>query len=111
MDPSLPVCFLAFRPNYVLEKHPGAGRSLMEKCVGIAMDSGLENAYWSGHSDIPGVKIPVEHEMEKIYVSEGAKIAGSYALSSGCTTHPRGCAACPSNQACELKRHIPERAT
>jgi pyruvate formate lyase activating enzyme len=111
MDPSLPVCFLAFRPNYVLENHPGAGRPLMEKCVGIAKDSGLENAYWSGHPGIPGAAHPVAHEMEEIYVSEGARLAGSYALDSGCTTHPRGCASCPSNQACALKRHVPERAT
>ncbi|MGD8986112.1 MAG: radical SAM protein [Desulfobacteraceae bacterium] len=111
IDSSLPVCFLAFRPNYALENHPGAGRHLMEKCVGIARDSGLEKAYWSGHSDIPGTEIPVEPGMEKIYVSEGARMAGSYALHSGCTTHPRGCATCPSNQACELKQHIPKRAT
>jgi hypothetical protein len=83
----------------------------MEKCVGIARDSGLENAYWSGHADILGTEIPVETEMEKIYVSEGARIAGSYAFHAGCTTHPRGCATCPSNQACEVKKHIPERAT
>lgn len=111
LDPSLPICFLAFRPNYTLEDHPGAGRRLMERCVGIARDSGLENAYWSGHSDLPGTEIPMEPGMDKIYVSKGARMAGSYALRSGCTTHPRGCATCPSNQACELKKHIPERAT
>ena len=111
IDPSLPVCFLAFRPNYVLENHPGAGRRLMEKCVGIARDSGLVNAYWSGHSDIPGTEIPVEPGMDKIYVSKGARMAGSYALRSGCITHPRGCATCPPNQACELKKYIPGRAT
>jgi pyruvate formate lyase activating enzyme len=111
MDPSLPVCFLAFRPNYALENHPGAGRRLMEKCVGIAKDSGLENAYWSVHSDVPGIEMPVAHELEKIYVSRGAMIAATHALRYGCTTHPRGCATCPSNQACELKKHIPERTT
>ncbi|MGD8230301.1 MAG: radical SAM protein [Desulfobacteraceae bacterium] len=111
IDASLPVCFLAFRPNYVLENHPGAGRGLMEKCVGIARDSGLKNAYWSGHPDIPGREIPVEPGMDKIYVSKGARMAASYALRSGCTTHPRGCATCPSNQACALKRHIPGRGT
>jgi pyruvate formate lyase activating enzyme len=111
IDPSLPVCFLAFRPNYALENHPGACRQLMEKCVGIARDSGLVNAYWSGHSDLPGKEIAVEPGMDKIYVSKGARFAGSYALRSGCITHPRGCAICPSNQACELKKYIPERAT
>ncbi len=111
IDPSLPVCFLAFRPNYALENHPGAGRRLMERSVGIARNSGLVNAYWSGHADIPGTEVPLEPGMDKIYGSKGARMAGSYAIRSGCTTHPRGCATCPSNQACTLKKYIPGRAT
>jgi pyruvate-formate lyase-activating enzyme len=31
IDSSLPVCFLAFRPNFALENHPGAGKSPEEK--------------------------------------------------------------------------------
>jgi len=111
IDPSLPVCLLAFRPNYALENHPGASRRLMEKCVGIARNSGLENAYWSGHTEIPGMEIHVESEMKRKYTSEGARLAGSYALHAGCTTHSRGCAACPSNQACGIKKYIPRIAT
>lgn len=111
IDPSLPVCFLAFRPNFALEEHAGAGRGLMERCVGIAKDAGLQNAYWSGHTDVPGRGIPEDGQIGKRYSSGDARLAGSYALHAGCTTHPRGCASCPSNQACALKRHIPERAT
>jgi pyruvate formate lyase activating enzyme len=111
IDPSLPVCLLAFRPNFALEEHAGAGRGLMERYVGIAKDAGLQNAYWSGHPGIRGREIHVEEEMQRIYVSEGARMAGSYAREAGCTTHPRGCANCSSNLACALKRHIPERAT
>jgi len=54
IDPSLPVCFLAFRPNFALEDHPGASRGLMDRGVAVAKDSGLENANGSGHAGIAG---------------------------------------------------------
>ena len=111
IDPSLPVCFLAFRPNFALENHPGAGRSLMDRCVEMARDSGLENAYWSGSPGLPGVTMNVESEMKAWYVSEEARLAASYAHSAGCWTHPRGCAPCTSNQACAIKKYIPEILT
>ena len=111
IDPSLPVCFLAFRPNFALENHPGARRTLMDKCVEIATASGLENAYWAGHTDIPGAAINREGVVRKRYISEGAQLAGSYALLAGCETHPRGCSTCGSNQACRMKSYVPERVT
>jgi len=111
IDPSLPVCFLAFRPNFVLENHPGAGRGLMETCVEIARDSGLKNTYRSGHTDIPGKVIDIEGKIEEGYLSEATKLAGSYALYAGCQTHPRGCSTCKSNQACGIKKYIPRRVT
>jgi pyruvate formate lyase activating enzyme len=111
IDHALPVCFLSFRPNFVLEGHPGASTSLMEKCVGIAKASGLENAYWSGHTDLQGLAINAASGMKNGYRSESASLAGSYALSAGCQTHPRGCSACASNQACEIKKYLPRRVT
>jgi len=111
IDPSLPVCFLAFRPNFALENHPGAGKSLMDRCVEMAKVSGLENAYWSGSPGIPGITINVESEMKERYVSEEARLAASYAHSAGCTTHPRGCSTCTSNQACAIKKYIPKILT
>ena len=111
IDPSLPVCFLAFRPNFALENHPGAGRSLMDRCVEMARDSGLGNAYWSGSTGLPGMSMNVESEMKGRYVSEEARLAASYAHSAGCKTHPRGCSACPSNQACAIKKYIPKILT
>ena len=111
IDRSLRVCFLAFRPNFALENHPGASRSLMERCVEMAEDSGLKNAYWSGNADIPGMVINCESEMKERYVLEDAKLAGSYALYAGCQTHPRGCSTCISNQACGIKKYIPEIVT
>ncbi|MDY7031726.1 MAG: radical SAM protein [Thermodesulfobacteriota bacterium] len=109
IDPSLPVCFLAFRPNFVLENHPGASITLMDRCVEIARDSGLENAYWSGHPGIPGVFMKCEDEIKQKYQSEGAQLSGSYALSAGCKTHPRACSTCVSNQLCRVKKYVPRR--
>jgi pyruvate formate lyase activating enzyme len=111
IDPSLPVCFLAFRPNFALENHPGAERRLMDRCVEIARTSGLENAYWSGHAGIPGTIMSVENEMKKKYLYESARLSASYALHAGCQTHPRNCSTCASNQTCEVKRYSPRIET
>ena len=109
IDPCLPVCFLAFRPNFVLDNHPGAGTKLMEKCVSIAKAAGLSNVYWAGHSDIPGVVMHLESGIENRYISDGARLTGSYALSAGCQAHLRECSECASNQSCVVKQYIPRR--
>lgn len=111
IDPLLPVCFLAFRPNFILENHPGASRELMDRCVAIAKKSGLENAYWSGHTDLPGKMRDLKSEVKEAYVSKGARVAGSYSLRAGCQTYPRNCSTCISNQACRIKKYIPQKAT
>jgi pyruvate formate lyase activating enzyme len=111
IDPNLPVCFLAFRPNFVLENHPGAGRQLMERCVDIARQAGLNNASWSGYTDLPGAVVNLEHEIKGRYVSDGAHLAGSYAFYAGCRTHLRSCSRCISNQVCEIKKYTPRRVT
>jgi pyruvate formate lyase activating enzyme len=111
IDPTLPVCFLAFRPNFVLENHPGATRALMERCVKIAERSGLKNAYGSGHPDISGKIVEIDFEMEQSYRSKEAQMAGSYAQDAGCGTHPRNCRMCLSNLECKLKRYIPQKST
>jgi Pyruvate-formate lyase-activating enzyme len=111
IDPSLPVRFLACRPNFVLENHPGASSTLMERCLDIARDSGLGNASWSGYTGLPGKVISIEDKIEGKYLSEGGKLAGSYAFHAGCQTHPRACSACGSSQACKIKQYIPRRIT
>ena len=111
IDPSLPVCFLAFRPNFILESHPGAKKRLVQRCVGIARDFGLENVYWSGHPNIPGRSTNLQGTISGKYSLHGARLAGSYALSAGCHTHPRGCSACVSNQRCQIKQYVPKRVT
>jgi pyruvate formate lyase activating enzyme len=111
IDHTLPVCFLAFRPNFVLENHPGAKRDLMDRCVKIARDSRLENVYWSGQTGLAGKVIDRESEIKRSYVLAGAQLAGTYSLHAGCSTHPRGCSTCGLNQACTIKKYIPRRIT
>jgi len=111
IDPSLPVCFLAFRPTFVLENHSGAGMNLMDRCVETVRSAGLKNACWSGHTGLPGKVIDIKGEIEEIYLSDGSKLAGSYAIHAGCHTHHRLCSKCDSNQACSIKKYIPKRIT
>lgn len=111
IDPSLPVCFLAFRPNFILENHQGASTKLMLQCVKIAEDAGLKNAYWSGHTGLTGKIAPVNDQMKRKYTLPEAALAGTYALKAGCATHPRDCKNCPSNQVCKIKSYIPTIST
>ena len=111
IDPSLPVCFLCFRPNYALESHPGAGRELMERCLEIAADCGLENVQSSGLPGLPGREAAIRNEIAAYYEREGARLAASYALAAGCNTHPRDCGACRRNQQCKLKGYRPRIVT
>lgn len=111
IDPSLPVSFLAFRPNFVLEFHPGADRQLMERCVDIAWLSGLKNVYWSGYTDISGKVADVKNDPKQTYLSDEARLSGSYALYGGCQAHLRDCKACRFNQECQVKKYIPRLST
>ena len=106
----LPVAFLAFRPNYVLDEHHGATRELMKKCVELARGAGLRNVSYAGMTNIPGKKGVLLEEVEGIYERTGAKLAASYARSKGCTTHPRNCGDCTSMSKCPLKKYIPIRS-
>ncbi|MDY6837042.1 MAG: hypothetical protein SWH78_03620 [Thermodesulfobacteriota bacterium] len=111
IDRSLPVCFLAFRPNFVLESHPGATTRLMQRCVKMAKDAGLESVYWSGHPNISATPVHLPTPLWDRYVLPGARLAGAYGFSAGCRTHPRGCATCGSHQACQIKKYHPTRVT
>ncbi|MGD9189422.1 MAG: radical SAM protein [Desulfobacteraceae bacterium] len=107
IDPRLPVCFLAFRPNYALERHAGATAELMDRCVRIARSYGLSHAYWAGQTGIPGSESPPQNEAVSAYRSVGAQAAGAWAFAAGCRTHPRNCVPCSFHQACAVKRHVP----
>jgi pyruvate formate lyase activating enzyme len=108
IDPSLPVCFLAFRPNFALENHPGSDRHLMQRCVDIARQSGLKNVYWSGHTGISGRVSNTDETIKPFYQSKETQLAGTYAYKAGCLTHPRNCGNCDANQTCAEKHMFPK---
>jgi pyruvate formate lyase activating enzyme len=111
IDPDLPVCFLAFRPNYVLEHHPGATADLMARCVTIARECGLKHAYWSGQTGIPGTMGSLPKGSAGAYQTAGGRLAGAYAHAGGCRNRERNCAACDFHQACPLKGYVPRIET
>jgi hypothetical protein len=105
----LPVAFLAFRPNFVLDEHRGAPSELMKRCVEQAKAAGLKKVTHAGMSNIPGKTGTLLEEVEGAYERSGAKLAASYAHSKGCTTHPRDCGNCQSVSNCPIKTYIPLR--
>ena len=111
IDADLPVCFLAFRPNYALEHHRGADIALMDRCVNIAGSYGLQNAYWAGQTGIPGSIPTFQEKVAAAYKRTGSRLAGTYAYLAGCRTHPRNCAACSAHQTCAVKRYVPQIST
>jgi pyruvate formate lyase activating enzyme len=110
VDRSLPVCFLAFRPNYVLEDHPGADAALMEHCLDTAHKRGLVNAHWAGYTGLPGTVLPVaERTLDDTYAKPAARLAAAHAKRAGCVTHPRDCGACEAS--CGMRGFVPSRVT
>jgi pyruvate formate lyase activating enzyme len=107
----LPVSFLAFRPNFVLDEHLGATRELMRRCVEAGKEAGLRNVNYAGMTDISGKRGVVSPDLERIYDRTGARTAATYARAKGCMTHPRDCGQCPSMSKCPLKRYIPVRSS
>jgi pyruvate formate lyase activating enzyme len=115
IDPTLPVCFLVFRPNFVLDQYMGATWKLMDKTVEIAHKTGLVRVNWSGRPNIPGYE-PKDFEklktkVSKYYEHEWALKAAAYALKTGCKTHPRNCGICNMKHKCPIKNYIPTRIT
>ena len=105
----LPVAFLAFRPNFVFDEHPGATTELMNKCLELSKDAGLRNVTYAGMTNIAGKKVAIFEEVKARYDRAGARLAASYARSKGCNTHPRDCRNCLSMSKCALKSYIPFR--
>lgn len=60
-----------------------------------------------GANRIKGKVADIENSLTGIYLSDEARLAGSYAHYAGCQTHIRNCEACSFNQECRLKKYIP----
>jgi pyruvate formate lyase activating enzyme len=110
LSPDVPVNFLAFRPNFVLDSHPGASRGLLTLCVDTAMAAGLTNVVWTGMPGLPGTPCGPTAEMLSIYEHRGAAAAAACVAAVGCPTHPRQCLECKLNRECPVKRHEPRAA-
>jgi pyruvate formate lyase activating enzyme len=110
IDPDLPVCLLAFRPNFVLEHHPGAAGDLMEQCLATARRCGLRNVHWSGLPGLPGTPARPEPKVQNGYRSQAARLAAGLAEEAGCITQPRSCSDCAA-PSCQVKRYLPARST
>jgi len=108
LDPDLPVCFLAFRPNFILEDHPGATMEQLQRAVDTARAAGLREVQWAGHPGIPGDR---RERAELDLASPGARLAAAYSLAAGCPTHPRDCGACVMQQDCPVKGYRATRRT
>ncbi len=108
IDEDIPLNFLAFRPNFILEDHVGASRKAMERAVKTAKEKGLRNVSWSGRTGI-GVKPFVETSRQ--HDKTGAKRAEKIAEEKGCITHPRNCGCCSSLRDCRLKSYRPSGRT
>jgi len=95
IDEELPLNFLAFRPNFVMENYPGAREKDMIE----------ENVSWSGRIGLPG-KVDIKEEDRS-----GAKIAGDVAEEVGCINRPRKCGFCESLFSCPIKNYRANRKT
>jgi pyruvate formate lyase activating enzyme len=111
IEPDLPMNFLAFRPNFMAENHPGASTKLMNRCVDLARECGLTNVSWSGQTGLRGRSEHPAEALQNTYGNDEAALATSYALSAGCITHPRDCARCSARDACKVKRYAPTLVT
>lgn len=94
IDEEVPLNFLAFRPNFVLEDHRGAARKEMESAVKTAESAGLKDVSWSGRCGIPGKDIEY-----------GDDAANKIAENVGCVAHPRDCGGCSINNNCPIKKY------
>jgi pyruvate formate lyase activating enzyme len=112
IDPKVKLNFLAFRPNFVMEDYLGATDELLEKCVKIARDVGLENVSWSGRPGLPG-ELPedVKKIMKKLDFPEQIALPVGFARSHGCDSEPRNCGVCEINQDCPIRSYEPRQIT
>ena len=96
-----PVLFLAFRPNFALDKYRGVYLSEMERCIEIARREGLSTVKWSGITGIPSL---VNYE------ESGLELAKRVSRDSGCLRpENRKCELCFS--VCPLEKYEPLRWT
>ncbi|MFQ5891785.1 MAG: radical SAM protein, partial [Candidatus Methanofastidiosia archaeon] len=111
MDKDVKVCFLAFRPNFVLDRYFGASEKVMRKVLEIAQKK-LSNVNWSGFPGISGfVPFDVQKVYERLKLKENQKLISAFNLNAGCVMPIRNCGGCKMMLDCKLKRFVPKRRT
>lgn len=103
INEDLPLNFLAFRPNFVMENYQGAKKEDMNEAVKKAKRAGLENVSWSGRTGLRG-KIDLNNK-------KGAETAEEIAEQTGCITRPRDCGSCVKVFSCPIKNYRAGRKT
>ena len=111
LDETLPICFLAFRPNYCLDLHPGPSEKLMREAVVVAQKNGLETVDWTGSTNIRGNMLSCPTHFQTRFTQESAALAAYYAQRAGCKQVHRSCETCDHKTSCRLKENIPSRST
>ncbi|RKY88455.1 hypothetical protein DRQ09_02805 [candidate division KSB1 bacterium] len=89
IEPEIPVNFLSFRPEFLMEDYRGATQKFLTWCVKEARKNGLKNVTWSGLTDIPGKVLPLETILKE----------------KKCTNHSnRYCGKCKNFYDCRLRK-------
>ena len=95
LSEDVPVCYLAFRPNFVLEKARGVTLKELDTVVEAARDYGLKKVDWAGLPGIPG-----DEESREGFEELAAK--------AGCTKVSKRLCTCAE---CQLIEYKPKRRT
>ncbi len=106
LDESVPLNFLAFRPNFILEDVRGVQKEELKKAVDTAREVGLTNVSWSGRPGLTGKIDPKEMYPDKI----GAELAQELAEEKGCVRESRDCGSCPATKDCSIKLYRPRKS-
>jgi pyruvate-formate lyase-activating enzyme len=113
LNPELPVNFLAFRPNFIMDRHYWAERKLMENAIRTAEHAGLQNVSWSGrtkprlYSQHPDESISeIQNYAKQLKLPENAALATAYAHAKGCIAETqRHCGNCRNMNNCAVKKY------
>lgn len=89
------LCYLAFRPNFVLDEARGITLQELREVVEAAKGVGLKKVDWAGLPNIPGTK-------------EGTKDFEALAEKAGCTRVEKRVCTCTE---CALMKYRPQRKT
>ncbi len=100
IDKTVPLNFLAFRPNFIFKDIRGVEKKELDKAVNTAREAGLKNVEWSGRPGLPG------KDPKDIFTDKGSsETAKHLAEMEGCSSEYRDCGACLNNKDCSIKRY------